>query len=255
MHKNSCELVGFYGGDKSHCLAAWSSTFVEMDIEIPASIGDRVDVIFSYLAHIKKKSPTELLHFLASNNHATPFEFSYLHFQTTEDIATHIQNLKHRVGVSKNTESARYKELKEDKYYLPADWGSIKNTETLCFPMFDSSDLNYISEEILENSLDWLEILRRYTELGSYLYHKAVKDLESVLGRKRAKESARYFKTYNSQVYTNMSFNFRSFVHFQQLRNSEHAQLEIRELAQQMLVCVKQIPNNPFEHSLKAFNL
>ena len=79
--------------------------------------------------------------------------------------------------------------------------------------------------------------------------------LEPVLGRKRAKESARYFKTYNSQIYTNMSFNFRSFVHFQHLRNSEHAQKEIRELAEAMLQCVKEIPNNPFEYSLKAFNL
>ena len=47
----------------------------------------------------------------------------------------------------------------------------------------------------------------------------------------------------------------RSVVHFQQLRNSEYAQLEIQQIAQQMLDLVKAIPGTPFIHSLEAFNL
>ena len=50
-------------------------------------------------------------------------------------------------------------------------------------------------------------------------------------------------------------FNWRSFYHFQTLRNSEHAQLEVRELAQQMLDLIKNIEGNPFKHTIKAFNL
>jgi thymidylate synthase ThyX len=50
-------------------------------------------------------------------------------------------------------------------------------------------------------------------------------------------------------------FNWRSFYHFQKLRNDEHAQLEVRELAQQMLELVKTIEGNPFEQTIKAFNL
>jgi len=46
-------------------------------------------------------------------------------------------------------------------------------------------------------------------------------------------------------------FNFRSFMHFQGLRNSEHAQLEIREIAQEMLRLVK--TTKQFDMSLKAF--
>ncbi|NCW24121.1 MAG: hypothetical protein EBV84_01930, partial [Betaproteobacteria bacterium] len=30
--------------------------------------------------------------------------------------------LKHRIGVPVNGESARYKEIKEDKYLIPSDW-------------------------------------------------------------------------------------------------------------------------------------
>jgi thymidylate synthase ThyX len=48
-------------------------------------------------------------------------------------------------------------------------------------------------------------------------------------------------------------FNWRSFAHFQQLRNSEHSQAEVRELAQMMLDLVKNIEGNPFDYTIKAF--
>jgi hypothetical protein len=50
-------------------------------------------------------------------------------------------------------------------------------------------------------------------------------------------------------------FNWRSFYHFQQLRNSESAQVEVRELAQQMLELVKNIEGNPFKETIEAFEL
>jgi thymidylate synthase ThyX len=50
-------------------------------------------------------------------------------------------------------------------------------------------------------------------------------------------------------------FNFRSFVNFQRLRNSEHAQLEIREIAAEMLRLVKEIPGDPFKYTIEAFGL
>ena len=39
------------------------------------------------------------------------------------------------------------------------------------------------------------------------------------------------------------------------LRNKPDAQLEIRETAAEMLRLVKEIPGNPFEHTIAAFNL
>jgi thymidylate synthase (FAD) len=163
---------------------------------------------------------------LASEGHFTPFEKSSLHFLVTVEQATHIHLLKHRIGVSINGESARYKELKEDKCYIPVDW-----------------------EE------RWAIALHNYTEMGNKLYHDCLREMTPVLGRKRAKESARFFKTFNSQITMDVMFNWRSFYHFQQLRNSEHAQLEVRQLAQDMLQLLKQIEGNPFEHTIKAFNL
>src|SRR5699024_8605720 len=95
--------------------------------------------------------------------------------------------------------------------------------------------------------------LASYTELGNSLYHHCLQDLEPVLGRKRAKESARYFKTYNSKIQADVSFNMRSFANFLKLRNSEHAQKEIREIAAEMLELVKNIEGNPFKGTLKSW--
>jgi thymidylate synthase ThyX len=39
------------------------------------------------------------------------------------------------------------------------------------------------------------------------------------------------------------------------LRNKPTAQLEIRNIAEQMLILVKNIENNPFRYTIAAFNL
>jgi thymidylate synthase (FAD) len=178
----------------------------------------------------------KLLDMLASEGHHTPFEKSSLHFLVTVDQATHIHLLKHRIGVSINGESARYKELKEDKMYIPEDWKQI-----------------LIKDDVNGNT--WYTMLQTMSDLSNKWYHQCLEELTPILGRKRAKESARFFKTFNSQITMDVMFNWRSFAHFQGLRNSEHAQVEVRELAQQMLDLVKNIEGNPFEHTIKAFKL
>jgi thymidylate synthase (FAD) len=216
--KNKVELIGFYGSDAVHSQSAWTSTSRDLTDEKVGRI-------------------PQLLDMLASEGHHTPFEKSMLHFLVTCDQATHIHLLKHRIGVSINGESARYKELKEDNFYLPKDWMDIQ------------------VKDVELSSFNWYEYLEWFTKLGNRMYHKSLDELTPVLGRKRAKESARFFKTMNSQITMDVSFNFRSFAHFQGLRNSEHAQVEVREIAQEMVQLVKGIDGNPFEHTIKAFKL
>ena len=212
--KNTVELLGHYGDDLIHACSAWTSTSRELTQE-------------------KIQRVPKLLKMLAQEGHHTPFEKSTLHFLVTVDQATHIHLLKHRIGVSINGESARYKELKEDKFYLPDDW------------------------MLHENSLvrEWAKTLKENAQDCNRLYHECLEELSPILGRKRAKESARFFKTFNSQITMDVMFNWRSFAHFQQLRNSEHAQIEVRELAQEMLELVRNIEGNPFQHTIQAFNL
>ena len=204
---NSVELLGHYGSDTVHAQSAWTST--------------SRDLTEDKLSRVDK-----LLKMLASEGHHTPFEKSGLHFLVNVDQATHIHLLKHRVGVSINGESARYKELKEDKMMVPLDWSGA-----------------------------WKQKLINYTEEGNKLYHEALEYFSPILGRKRAKESARFFKTFNSQISMDIMFNWRSFYHFQKLRNSPDAQKEVRELAEEMLNQVKNIKGNPFNKTIKAFEL
>lgn len=201
---NTVELIGFYGGDESHALSAWTSTARD-------------------LTEDRKSRMQQMLTMLAENGHHTPFEKSYLHFLVTCETASHIHIIKHRIGVSVNAESARYKELKEDKYLVPEDW----------------------PEEVrlaFEN-----EIQKSYSN-----YHNLLNLLvEKGIDRKRAKESARFILPYANQLVLDVGFNFRSFMHFQGLRNKPTAQLEIRKIAQKMLDLTRE--TGQFDMSLRAF--
>lgn len=205
-NQNKVELIGFYGSDETHALSAWTSTSRDLSEE-------------------KRNRIPQLLKMLADNEHHSVFEKSSLHFLVTSDLASHIHILKHRIGVSVNAESARYKELKDDKYYVPVDWDKEEQR-------------NYIT--FMENSLkEYHETLNRLIEKG--------------VSRKRAKESARLYLPYGNQLTADVMFNFRSFYHFIKLRYSVHAQLEIRDIAKDMLDAVKNTES--FNNTLTAFGL
>lgn len=224
--ENTVQLIGFYGSDEIHACSAWTSTSRDITEE-------------------KKERIPKLLKMLAEQGHHTPFEKSSLHFLVDCDIASHIHLLKHRIGVSINGESARYKELKEDKFYIPDDWIALDG--------HNGEEWDYPHTNFSVDS--WAETLEKFTEEGNALYHQCLKELEPVLGRKRAKESARFFKTYNSQIQADVMFNWRSFYHFLSLRNKPEAQREIREIATKMLILVKNLEGEPFKYTLEAFNL
>tara|TARA_R110001632_G_scaffold219094_1_gene348514 strand:- start:2194 stop:2811 length:618 start_codon:yes stop_codon:yes gene_type:complete len=202
--QNTVELLGHYGSDEVIACSAWTSTSRDLDEK-------------------KRERIPKLIDMLWSHGHETPFEKGNVHFLVDCDIASHIHLLKHRLS-SINAESARYKELKEDKTFIPDDW-----------PEF------------------WQQQLKQYTEDGNRLYHKCLASLEPELGRKRAKESARFFKTYNSRIQADVQFNMRSFANFIKLRKSEQSQKEIREIAEKMLNLVKGIEDDPFQHTLNSW--
>jgi thymidylate synthase (FAD) len=219
---NKVELIGHYGGDMAHALSAWTSTSRELNEE-------------------KESRIPGLLKFLAENGHHTPFEKSSLHFLVTCDTASHIHILKHRVGVSVNGESARYKELNDDKAYLPNDWIP---------PSSYFIENRLVSRETTEISLIYDEYLD-FLEYSYKKYHDALERLEPIVGRKRAKESARFFLPYGGQITIDVMFNWRSFAHFVNLRADSEAQKEIQEIAKKMLKLVKQ--TGDFDETIKAF--
>jgi thymidylate synthase (FAD) len=205
--RNKVSLKSYHGGDITHASSAWVSTGGETEA--------------------KKGRVPALLKMLAEAGHSSPFEHSQLMFYVTAEYASHIHQIKHRIGVSVNTESARYKEYTSDKWYIPQDWPVRLQAE-----------------------------LDEHCAHSFFKYHSVIEELVSKgLDRKRAKESARYFLPLAAQLNFVVTMNFLSFVHFQKLRNSEHAQLEIREIAQAMLEAVRNETDGEFTHSLSAWGL
>jgi flavin-dependent thymidylate synthase len=227
---NTCELIGYYGGDRRIAQSAWCSTNREMTEE-------KITRIPKLLQMLRDGSD--------GHPHGTPFEKSLLHFVIKTDIATHIHILKHRINVSTNAESARYKELKADSAFIPEDWPK-----------------------------QWQTRLREHAAYSFELYHQCLDSLVNEYGfdKKRAKESSRFFNPYATQLVADVSFNFRSFTHFCQLRNAPGAQKEVRDLARQMIQQVDAIRSpykiepgdmdaalgedmSPFHYSLRVWGL
>ena len=203
--KHTVELLGYYGSDQIIAQSAWTSTSRDLTEKKIARIPQLIEMLWSH-------------------GHETPFEKATVHFLVNCDIASHIHLLKHRMS-SLNAESARYKELKEDKMYLPEDWSGT-----------------------------WSMILSEHAAQGNKLYHEAVEYFTPILGRARAKESARYFKGYNTQITSDVMFNMRSFANFLKLRWSDHAQKEIRKIAEEMYILVENIEGNPFKKTLEMIH-
>ena len=202
--QNNVVLDGYFGNDLDCARAAWTSTNRDVTEDKKARVG-------------------KLLTMLASDHHLTPFEHTYLRFLVDCETASHVHLLKHRIGVSINGESARYKELKADKYHIPRDWHAEEQ-----------------------------QALLAHCEESFAKYHACLARLQAGgMDRKRAKESARFYLPYANSLTLCVSMNLRSFFHFQFLRNSEHAQLEIREIAQRMLQLVKD--SGAFPLTIEAF--
>ena len=147
---NTVELIGHYGNDEIIALSAWTSTSRDLSEE-------------------KRERIPALIKMLWSEGHETPFEKGSVHFLVTCDISSHIHLLKHRIA-SINAESARYKELKEDKFYLPEDWANV-----------------HIGQ-------DWQRTLEEHTKQSNELYHQCLTDLTPILDvnvQKRVQDSLR----------------------------------------------------------------
>ena len=217
--KNKVELTNWMNGDKGIARAAWTSTQINIENKTEEQIED---LIVNKLWNNGSGKP-----------HKTPFERGIVEFNITCEQASHIHLLKHRLA-NINGESARYKELKEDKFYLPNDW------------------LDYGNE-----GKYWYNVLKLQSETLNEIYHTCLNELvEAGMPKARAKESARFFKMYNSQINSNKMMSFDGFVQIYKKRNLlSPSQKEIANVVEQMLDEIKSIPNNPFEYSLKAFNL
>jgi thymidylate synthase (FAD) len=209
------ELQEWMGSDVSIANAAWTSTYDKQKRE------DKYD---------DKEKVEKLVERLIIDGHGTPVESVIFRFWIRMPIFTDRQHMTHRIA-SHNGLSGRYRTMPLDWYSLPDDVVEILNK---------SSDAN-----------DWGKYFKNVfddiCELATETYKRELDSLKEAekngkitnVEFKRAREILRGMLPTAGMVERTTIMNLRSFANYQRLRNSDHAQPEIRLVAQKMLEEVK----------------
>ena len=154
-----------------------------------------------------------LIRFLMRERHGTPFEHGYFRFLVKAPLFVVREHHRHRAGHSYNEWSGRYSKL-EAEFYVP------DNVRTQV-----GKPGSYTFEPVEPHVRD---AAREEIEAAA---EAAFASYERMLEQGVAKEIARTVLPLAMYTKYFWSCNPRSLMHFCSLRNSEHAQFEIREYA------------------------
>lgn len=203
------ELQAVYGGDKEIAESAWTSS----------------------LDYQKKKTRTDedvkrVINMLADNKHSVPFESVIFRFWLKIPIAIDRQVEKHRIS-SQNGMSGRYRTMPDEFLNISDD---IKN---ICSKV-SNEEFWKDYERLCSQSNTWYQKQMKF--------FKQEKDLNLISNDeyKRVREFFRGVLPQHNMTEKIMTINLRSWCNFIKLRNSEHAQKEIQQVAQMMLQAVKE---------------
>jgi len=154
-----------------------------------------------------------LIRFLMRERHGTPFEHGYFRFLVKAPIFVVREHHRHRSGHSYNEWSGRYSKL-EAEFYVP-DYvrTQVGKPGAYSFEPVEPAVRDAAREEIRTAAEEAFAAYERMLEQGV------------------AKEVARTVLPLAMYTKYFWSCNPRSLMHFCSLRNSEHAQFEIREYA------------------------
>jgi len=205
------ELQESMGSDASIANSAWTSTYDKDKRE------DKYD---------DKEKVEKLVRMLARSGHSTPFESVVFRFWIRMPIFTDRQHMTHRLQSSSGL-SGRYRTLPSDFYELPDDVkGILEKTDNNSWIQYAYHNALQKSWDHYESSLDILKKACDDNNISNPEYKRCREVLRGVLGTSFMVERVSIF-------------NLRSFANYMKLRKSEHAQAEIRCVAEQMYQCVK----------------
>lgn len=182
-------------------------------------------------------SDIKLINYLLKNNHVSTLEHCFFTFRLEIPIYVARQLMRHR-SWSFNEISGRYVEF-TDSFFIPDKF------------RLQDKNIKQGSKEDTENILNQNLISNEYKTICDNAYESYKKLLE--LGV--CKEQARGVLPLSLYTQLYATCNIRSFFTYLKLRLDNHSQVEIRQISKEMLNLVKNIEGNPFEHSIKAFNL
>jgi thymidylate synthase (FAD) len=194
-------------------------------------LGDDLRIVET--ARISYKSPSKgddadkkLLFYLFKNRHTSPFEACNLTFNIKMPIFCMRQFVRHRT-MRLNEWSGRYSEL-VDEFYVPALWRvqDVKNKQ------------GSLASGTLVDSPEWHA---ENTGIAESVFQYAYSEYQHLLERGVAKELARIVLPVSlfTEIYVNVDVH--NLIHFLNLRQDAHAQLEMQEIANAMEVIFKEL--------------
>jgi len=171
----------------------------------------------------KKNKPEGLLSYLVRHKHWSPFEHSYATFEIETSKAIGIQLIRHR--------SFTFQEFSQ-RYQDVNHLGDIFEPVEL---RAQCEDNRQSSTEVINPSIKYLDLdnvpasdaVGAYLKLGHELYN-------DLLDQGVARETARMVLPLATTTKIHMTGSLRSWIHFLDLRDDEHAQKEIRLIAQEI---------------------
>ena len=178
----------------------------------------------------KSEKPEGLINYLIKNKHWSPFEHSFLTFDIVTSKAIGIQLLRHR--------SFTFQEFSQR-------YSKVENLEPFDLRKQAETNRQSSTEKIgwigvtrtLGNAIEWEKELEGCKELmeqtRDYLYN-GLKLYEALLDYGVAKECARMILPMSTQTTIYMTGSVRSWIHFLDIRDDAHAQLEVQLIAKEI---------------------
>ena len=162
---------------------------------------------------------SRLLHYLGSHNHWTPFSHPQITLRETVPIFVSRQRFKHVVGFSYNEVSRRYVDS-DPEFYTPKVWrGRAENKKQGSSEEIIDPGSLYLFDTWQEELYDFYYEVKQYY---NYLINKGV-----------APEQARMVLPQSMYTSYYVTGSLAAWARAYNLRSSEDAQSEIRELASQ----------------------
>ncbi len=208
MSRIQVELQEHMGSDASIANAAWTSTYDKSRRE------DKYD---------DPEKVADIVRRCVRDGHSVPLESVIFRFWIRMPIFTDRQHMTHRIA-SHNGLSGRYRTLPSDFFTFPADVEEIMN-KTDGWGAASAGSFVALCQSAYDYYRQGLDLLRKAEAEGKVTNSEF----------KRAREILRAVLPTASMVERTTIMNLVSFANYQRLRNSDHAQPEIRRVAELML--------------------
>lgn len=186
-------------------------------------------------SNYNEEQNVKLINYLANHNHWSPFSHPQLQFRLTIPIYVERQLVKTESGRVFNSISGRYVDF-SDTYTIITDWRK------------QSKSSKQGSEGLVDNQVECDAIQHSIIETCKDAYQRLI-DLGV------SKEQARTILPLSLNTTMIWTGSLYTLIRLCNQRLKPDAQAETRLVVQEMLTLVKNIEGNPFQHTLKAFNL